>query len=145
MCKKQQLINRPLTREESEKNMRDNILGALNIQEGIMKDTYKYLDMLPEIEAIAEFVKEDPFSNNSYYYSIGFIAGYDHRINKFWHDATVEPMLNEFFVYCDENNQYETDCFHKELILTVNWEDYVAVKKLKRWAYMKDLVPKENI
>lgn len=140
MCKKQQLINRPLTQEEREKNMRDNILGALNIQEGIMKDTYKYLDMLPEIEAIAEFVKEDPSSTESYYYSIGFIAGYDHRINKFWHDATVEPELNEFFVYCDENNQYETDCFYKKQ----NWKVYVAENNLERWAYMKDLIPNKE-
>lgn len=137
MCKKQQLINRTLTQEECEKNMKDNILGAMKIQEGVMKDTYKYLDMLPEIEDIAEFVKEDPFSNNSYYYSIGFIAGYEHRINKFWHDATVEPALNEFFVYCDENNQYETDCFYKKQ----NWKVYVAKNNLARWAYMKDLIP----
>lgn len=74
-----------------------------------------------------------------------FENGAEWRINSVWHDVTEKPELNEFFVYCDENNQYETDCFHKELILTVNWEDYVAVNKLKRWAYMKDLVPKENI
>lgn len=73
-----------------------------------------------------------------------FKAGAEWRINSAWHDVTEKPELNEFFVYFDENNQYETDCFHKELILTINWEDYVAVNKLKRWAYMKDLVPNKE-
>lgn len=74
-----------------------------------------------------------------------FKSGAEWRINSAWHDASEKPELNEFFVYCDENNQYETDCFYKELILTVNWEDYVAVNNLVRWAYMKDLSPnKEN-
>lgn len=72
-----------------------------------------------------------------------FKAGAEWRINSAWHDVTEEPELNEFFVYCDENDQYETDCFYKEFILTVNWEDYVAVNNLKRWAYMKDLIPKK--
>lgn len=138
MCKKQQLINKPLKHEERKKNIADNMLDAMKIQEGIMKDTYKHLDMLPEIESIAEFVKEDPSSTESYYYSIGFIAGYEHRINKFWHDASEKPELNEFFVYCDENNQCETDCFYKEQ----NWKVYVAENNLERWAYMKDLIPK---
>lgn len=66
-----------------------------------------------------------------------FKAGAEWRINSAWHDASEKPMLNEFFVYCDENNQYETDCFYKKQ----NWKVYVAENNLERWAYMKDLVP----
>lgn len=66
-----------------------------------------------------------------------FKAGAEWRINSAWHDVTEKPELNEFFVYCDENNQYETDCFYKKQ----NWKVYVAENNLERWAYMKDLIP----
>ena len=142
MCKKYQPINRPLTPEEREKIREDNITEAVQIQKGIISDMKEYLSLLPEIKECSELVRQYPLSDQSYYYSIGFIAGYNHRINKMWHDPSEKPVLNQFFVYCDENGYYETDYFYKELILTGNWEDYVAVNKLKRWAYMKDLIPK---
>lgn len=63
------------------------------------------------------------------------------RINSVWHTPNEKPVLNEFFVYQTESDEYETDCLYKK---DIRWDVYVVSEKLIRWAYMKDLIPNKE-
>lgn len=67
----------------------------------------------------------------------GFKDGAKWRIDSVWNDVRKEPKINEFFVFENEHQEYETDCFYKN----INWKVYVAENDVKRWAYIKDLIP----
>ena len=66
-----------------------------------------------------------------------FADGANWRVNSVWHEASEKTELNEFIVYEDENGQYDTDCFYKN----ITWKVYVVEHDLVRWAYIKDLLP----
>lgn len=70
-----------------------------------------------------------------------FVKGAEWRIESVWHDSQEKPVLNEFFVYQTEDNEWETDCLFKK---TIRWDVYAVCKRIIRWAYMKDLTPNKE-
>lgn len=63
------------------------------------------------------------------------------NLKSLWHDVSEEPK--KYPILCeDEKNRVWIDHNLKDYI--ENWDMYVEFCEIVRWAYVKDLFPKEN-
>lgn len=66
-----------------------------------------------------------------------FKAGADYRINSVWHDANEMPKKNDSYIAVYNRYGIKTDFWsHYQ-----GWEKYRRVDKVKKWAYLEDLLP----
>ena len=67
----------------------------------------------------------------------------DQHPNNVWHDASEEPK-GTYIVLCDglDNRQWVVDYLHIDMSYA-NWQDYADAISVCRWAYIKDLLPKQ--
>ena len=76
-------------------------------------------------------------------YENGFINGAkwadNHPVNV-WHDANEEPRLNQWFLAQIGDNAFDT--FVMEMNKNEDWKEWSNGVNIKRWAYIKDLLPK---
>lgn len=63
----------------------------------------------------------------------------EHPINM-WHDANEEPRLNQWFLAQIGDNAFAT--FVMEMNKNEDWKEWSNGVNIKRWAYIKDLLPK---
>lgn len=69
------------------------------------------------------------------------------NLESLWHDPSEEPLLEEteFIFITEHNSAYISErnggAFSYTLV-DYSWEEYVNSLKIKRWAYIKDLLPK---
>lgn len=63
----------------------------------------------------------------------------EHPINM-WHDANEEPRLNQWFLAQIGDNAFDT--FVMEKNKNEDWKEWSNGINIKRWAYIKDLLPK---
>lgn len=63
----------------------------------------------------------------------------EHPINM-WHDANEEPRLNQWFLAQIGDNAFDT--FVMEMNKNEDWKEWSNGVNIKRWAYIKDLLPK---
>lgn len=73
-------------------------------------------------------------------YRLGFIAGADWRINSVWHDANEIPKKNDSYIVVYNRFGIKTDFWSHYR----GWEKYRRVDKVKKWAYIEDLLPTEE-
>lgn len=66
-------------------------------------------------------------------------------LSSIWHSASEEPEGANWEILCqDENdgcwveNRIDAQLLHKD------WNAYTEIEKIVRWAYIKDLLPKEG-
>lgn len=67
------------------------------------------------------------------------------RINSVWHSNTEVPKYDEYFLYENVVHAYHIDGIYPSEDETFVWEDYIKDWGLIRWAYVKDLIPIENL
>ena len=76
-------------------------------------------------------------------YENGFINGAkwadEHPINM-WHDTNEEPRLNQWFLAQIGDNAFDT--FVMEMDKNEDWKEWSNGINIKRWAYIRDLLPK---
>lgn len=60
-------------------------------------------------------------------------------LSKFWHNASIEPERDAFFIAEDNKGDLDAYCWTKR---DDDWIEYACLFGLRRWAYMKDLLPK---
>ena len=70
-------------------------------------------------------------------YRLGFIAGADWRINSVWHDANEIPKKNDSYIVVYNRFGIKTDFWSHYR----GWEKYRRADKVKKWAYIEDLLP----
>ena len=63
----------------------------------------------------------------------------EHPINM-WHDTNEEPRLNQWFLAQIGDNAFDT--FVMEMDKNEDWKEWNNGVNIKRWAYIKDLLPK---
>lgn len=63
----------------------------------------------------------------------------EHPINM-WHDTNEEPRLNQWFLAQIGDNAFDT--FVMEMNKNEDWKEWSNGVNIKRWAYIKDLLPK---
>lgn len=63
----------------------------------------------------------------------------EHPINM-WHDTNEEPRLNQWFLAQIGDNAFDT--FVMEMDKNEDWKEWSNGVNIKRWAYIKDLLPK---
>lgn len=66
-----------------------------------------------------------------------FKAGADWRINSVWHDANEIPKKNDSYIAVYNRYGIKTDFWSHYR----GWEKYRRVDKVKKWAYLEDLLP----
>ena len=67
-----------------------------------------------------------------------------HPVNV-WHDASEEPQGKYEIIYQDEFNHVWLATYRKNIEQYKNWwEECVACNYIVRWAYIRDLLPKES-
>ena len=69
----------------------------------------------------------------------------DSHPKNIWHDASEEPNGDNWEIICVDN----FDLFWVESRVNAlwkhnNWKEYAEVECVKMWAYIRDLLPKEN-
>ena len=62
-----------------------------------------------------------------------------HPINM-WHDTNEEPRLNQWFLAQIGDNAFDT--FVMEMDKNEDWKEWSNGINIKRWAYIRDLLPK---
>lgn len=79
----------------------------------------------------------------------GFVSGAkwaDQHLNleSLWHDASEEPE-GTYIVLCDglDNTQWIISSNYIDTAYA-NWKDYTEYIDVARWAYIKDILPKEG-
>ena len=65
----------------------------------------------------------------------------EHPINV-WHDTNEEPRLNQWFLAQICDNAFDT--FVMEMDKNEDWKEWSNGINIKRWAYIRDLLPKEG-
>ena len=63
----------------------------------------------------------------------------EHPINM-WHDTNEEPRLNQWFLAQIGDNSFDT--FVMEMDKNEDWKEWSNGINIKRWAYIRDLLPK---
>lgn len=63
----------------------------------------------------------------------------EHPINM-WHDTNEEPRLNQWFLAQIGDNAFDT--FVMEMDKNEDWKEWSNGINIKRWAYIRDLLPK---
>lgn len=57
-----------------------------------------------------------------------------------WHDASEVPQENEYVLIQDDENDYDVTLTQS----TDEWDTWCGTCKIIRWAYLKDLLPKQS-
>ena len=65
----------------------------------------------------------------------------EHPINM-WHDTNEEPRLNQWFLAQIGDNAFDT--FVMEMDKNEDWKEWSNGINIKRWAYIRDLLPREG-
>lgn len=60
-------------------------------------------------------------------------------LSKVWHNASIEPERDAFFIAEDNKCGLDAYCWTQR---DDDWIEYACLFGLRRWAYMKDLLPK---
>ena len=63
----------------------------------------------------------------------------EHPINM-WHDTNEEPRLDQWFLAQIGDNAFDT--FVMEMDKNEDWKEWSNGINIKRWAYIRDLLPK---
>ena len=63
----------------------------------------------------------------------------NHPVNM-WHDTNEEPRLNQWFLAQIGDNAFDT--FVMEMDKNEDWKEWSNGINIKRWAYIRDLLPK---
>lgn len=98
-----------------------------------------------------EFIKSKVINDNGYEpHSCEMVAKADalraiemvrnEAINSVWHDASEHPTIDNTDIIIVHNNHIRSDFWCN----FVDWNKFVRTTKLEYWAYVKDLLPKEN-
>lgn len=59
-----------------------------------------------------------------------------------WHDAKEMPNYGSAYIAIDNNNHI-CDCCDESLIISQTvWADIVSVRKIYKWIYIADILPK---
>lgn len=66
-----------------------------------------------------------------------FIEGAKWRINSVWHDANEIPKKNDSYIVVYNRFGIKTDFWSHYR----GWEKYRRADKVKKWAYIEDLLP----
>lgn len=86
------------------------------------------------------------------WYEVGCIDGLkaadaEPNLERLWHDASEEPLLEETeIIFINERDfahisKRKGGHFSYSFVY-YSWEEYVNSLKIKKWAYVKDLLPK---
>ena len=81
------------------------------------------------------------------WYKVGLVDGLkiadeNPNLEKFWHSVhEKKPERGSYFIAEDYEGHLDAFCWTEK---DVDWIDYYLLFKLKRWAYMKDFLPKIN-
>ena len=88
------------------------------------------------------------------WYKIGCIDGLNAAdaepyLESLWHDVNEEPLLEEKeIIFLNEQGfAYISERFGATFSYNLedySWEEFVNLLKIKRWAYIKDIIPKES-
>ena len=73
----------------------------------------------------------------------GFEAGVswaDSHPTNMWHDTNEEPRLNQWFLAQIGDNAFDTCVM--EMDKNEDWKEWSNGINIKRWAYIRDLLPK---
>lgn len=77
----------------------------------------------------------------------GFKKGAHWALEQFqkdlWHDAKEEPMSNSSPILFDGRNK-EGEQIVKTSFFRISWAQYCEYYGIVRWAYLEDLLPKEE-
>lgn len=65
-----------------------------------------------------------------------YVAGAEWRINSVWNEPTIEAIRDEDILIEDIRGKFTVHKFYLE-----KWENMVRIYEIKRWAYIKDLIP----
>ena len=106
-----------------------------------------------EIEKISE-VEPYCFETDSEekWYKIGCIDGLkaadaEPNLGRLWHDASEEPLLEEkeIISISEYGSGHISERFCCTFLYNLEdyyWEEFVNLLKIRKWAYIKDLLPK---
>lgn len=72
-------------------------------------------------------------------FAVGATWADEHPIDV-WHDASEEPQENEYVLIQDDENNYDVTLTQS----TDEWDTWCGTCKIIRWAYLKDLLPKQS-
>ena len=64
------------------------------------------------------------------------------NLNNIWHDASEEPLLDQWFLAQIGNNAFDT--FVMAMDKNKDYREWSKGINIKRWAYISDLLPKEG-
>ena len=83
--------------------------------------------------------------NEEHWYNIGLkhgleIADEEPNLERLWHDATTQPELNKWFLAQIGDDAFDT--FLMAMDKNQDWKEWSNGINIKRWAYIKDLLPK---
>ena len=106
-----------MTREEEIRNAIDTIIPILPSEKG---RTYEQALMATGLEEGIRWADEHPIN--------------------MWHDTTEEPSLNQWFLAQIGDNAFDT--FVMEMDKNEDWKEWSNGINIKRWAYIRDLLPK---
>lgn len=115
----------------------DNMVSSLKIHEELDKKLVKRLKLMPYLKKVYEFVAKDETSKEAEYFCDGFVEGADWRINSVWHDANEIPKKNDSYIVVYNRFGIKTDFWSHYR----GWEKYRRADKVKKWAYIEDLLP----
>ena len=85
-------------------------------------------------------------SNPWFYFKAGTEWADKHPVNV-WHDVSEEPLLEETEIIFINEQDIAYICERNGgsfsyTLLDYSWEEYVNSLKIKKWAYISDLLPK---
>lgn len=84
------------------------------------------------------------------WYKIGCIDGLkaadaEPNLASLWHDASEEPKGDNWEIICqNEKGECYLECKADSMRLPVTWGEYAAIKRIIKWAYISDLLPKQS-
>ena len=88
------------------------------------------------------------------WYKIGCIDGLnaadaESNLESLWHDSSEEPLLEEeeIIFLSEYGSAHISERFGCTFLYNLEdyyWEEFVNLLKIKRWAYIKDIIPKES-
>lgn len=108
-----------MTREEEIRNAIDTIIPMLPSENG---RTYEQALMATGFEEGVKWADEHPIN--------------------VWQGINEEPRLNQWFLAQIGNNAFDT--FVIDMDKNQDWKEWSNGINIKRWAYIKDLLPREG-
>ena len=88
------------------------------------------------------------FQSNPWFYFKAGTEWADKHPKNVWHDVSEEPLLEETeIIFINEQDiahisKRKGEYFSYAFVLYCSWEEYVNSLKIKKWAYISDLLPK---